>query len=127
MTIANWCVLAAALMPLLWTAIAKATAPGFNNRTPRAWQAQLTGMPQRAFAAHLNAFEAFPAFAAGVIIAQQFDAPQATVDMLALSFIGLRLLYGVLYLADKATLRSLVWALATACTVGLFVVAARAP
>ena len=124
MTTAYWCVLVAALLPLLWTAIAKATAPGFNNRTPRAWQAQLTGMPQRAYAAHLNSFEAFPAFAAGVIIAQQLEAPQGSIDLLALSFIGLRLLYGVLYLADKATLRSLTWALATACTIGLFAIAA---
>lgn len=124
MTIAYWCVLAAALMPLLWTAIAKASAPGFNNRMPRTWQAQLTGMPQRAFSAHLNSFEAFPPFAAGVIIAHQLDAPQATVDLLALAFVGLRILYGALYLADLASLRSLVWGLAMACVIGLFVVAA---
>jgi len=124
MTVAYWCVLAAALMPLLWTAISKATGPRFDNRTPRAWQAQLTGMPQRAYAAHLNSFEAFPPFAAAVIIAQLLEAPQGQVDMLALAFVGLRLLYGMLYLANQAMLRSLVWALAMGCTVWLFVLGA---
>lgn len=124
MTIAYWCVLVAGLMPFAWTGIAKASGERFNNRTPREWQSRLTGMPARAHAAHLNSFEAFPLFAAAVIIAQQLAAPQGTVDMLAIAFVVLRVLYGVLYLADQHTLRSLVWVGALACTVAIFVVAA---
>lgn len=124
MTIAYWCVLAAGLMPFLWTLIAKTTGERFDNRTPREWQARLSGMPARAHAAHLNSFEAFPLFAVAVVIAQQLQAPQATVDGLALAFIGLRLVYGVLYLANRHALRSLVWAAALGCVVALFVVAA---
>lgn len=124
MTIAYWCVLAAGLMPFLWTLVAKTTGERFNNRTPREWQARLSGLPARAHAAHLNSFEAFPLFAAAVIIADLLDAPQATVDLLALAFIGLRVLYGILYLADQHALRSLVWFAALACTVAIFVVAA---
>ncbi|HET9483129.1 MAG TPA: MAPEG family protein [Xanthomonadales bacterium] len=124
MTIAYWCVLAAGLMPFLWTSVAKTTGERFNNRTPREWQARLSGLPARAHAAHLNSFEAFPLFAAAVIIADLLDAPQATVDLLALAFIGLRVLYGILYLADQHALRSLVWFAALACTVAIFVVAA---
>ena len=121
MTIAYWCVLAAGLMPFLWTIVAKTAGERFNNRHPREWQSRLTGMPSRAHAAHLNAFEAFPLFAVAVIVADLRDAPQGTVDTLALAFIGLRLLYGILYLVDQHWLRSLVWAGALACTIWIFV------
>jgi len=124
-TIAYWCVLAAAILPFVFTAIAKFSGPGFNNRRPRDFQAALGGWRQRAHWAHLNSFEAFPPFAAAVIIAHQLQGPQATVDGLALAFIGCRLVYGALYIANQATLRSLVWAAGLGCVVALFVVAAE--
>ena len=74
MTIATayWCVLIAALLPYLWVFFAKAGAPKYNNRLPRAWLDKQTDnyKVQRANAAHLNAFEAFAPFAAGVVLAQ---------------------------------------------------------
>lgn len=124
MTIALWSVLIAGLMPLLWTAVAKSSAPRFNNRDPRGWQAKLEGRAKRAHAAHLNSFEAFPLFAAGVLIAQYAQAGQGAIDQLAIAFIALRLLYGICYLADWHRLRSLVWFAALACSIGLFVIAA---
>jgi uncharacterized MAPEG superfamily protein len=124
MTTAYWCVLAAGLLPYLFTAIAKLSGSRFDNRDPRAWQARLSGMPARAHAAHLNSFEAFPFFAAAVIIAHLAQAPQARVDQLALAFVALRIGFGICYLAGWATLRSLVWALGFACVIALFVVAA---
>lgn len=124
MTIAYWCVLAAALMPFLWTVVAKTSGERFDNRTPREWQSRLSGLPARAHAAHLNAFEAFPFFAAAVIVAHQLEAPQARIDALALAFVGLRLAYGALYLANLHWLRSLVWAGALGCTIAIFVAAA---
>jgi uncharacterized MAPEG superfamily protein len=121
MTTALYCVLAAGLMPLLWTGIAKARGPRYNNLNVRLWQSKLEGFAQRAHATHLNSFEAFPLFAAAVIVAQMTGANQSRVDMLALSFIGLRILYGILYLANRASLRSLVWTAALACTIMIFV------
>ena len=121
MTIALYCVLAAGLMPFLWTGIAKARGPRYNNFNVRLWQGKLEGAAQRAHAAHLNSFEAFPLFAIAVIVAQMSGADQGYIDMLALSFIGLRILYGILYLANKATLRSLVWLAGMICTVMIFV------
>ena len=121
MTTALYCVLAAGLMPFLWTGIAKARGPRYNNFNVRLWQGKLEGAAQRAHAAHLNSFEAFPLFAVAVIVAQMSGADQAYIDMLALSFIGLRILYGILYLANKATLRSLVWLAGMVCTVMIFV------
>jgi len=121
MTTALYCVLAAGLMPFLWTGVAKVSGPRYNNVNVRLWQSKLEGAAQRAHAAHLNSFEAFPLFAAAVIVAQMMGADQARVDMLALSFIGLRLLYGIMYLANLASLRSLVWIAALVCTVMIFI------
>lgn len=124
MTTAYWCVLVAALLPFGFTGIAKFSGPGFNNFRVRDFQAGLTGWRQRAHWAHLNSFEAFPPFAAAVIIAHVAGAPQDRIDLLALAFIACRLVYGALYIANQATLRSVVWALGLGCVVGLFVVAA---
>ena len=123
MTTAYWCVLAAGLVPYLFTAIAKLSGSRFDNRDVRSWQSRLTGLPARAHAAHLNSFEAFPFFAAAVIIAHLAQAPQARIDQLALAFVVLRLAYGICYLANWATIRSLVWALGFACVIALFVIA----
>jgi uncharacterized MAPEG superfamily protein len=124
MTTAYWCVLVASLLPLLWTAVAKFSGPGFNNRAPREFQARLTGFRARAHWAHQNSFEAFPPFAAAVIIAHLAGVAQERIDLLALAFIALRLVYGVLYLADQALLRSIAWTAALGCVIALFVSAA---
>ena len=123
MTIAYWCVLAAGLMPFLFTLVAKLRGQRYDNRTPREWQARLEGMPARAHAAHLNAFEAFPLFAAAVIIAHLRQVPQDTLDALAVAFIVLRLVYGFVYIGGHARTRSAVWALAFLCVIALFVLA----
>jgi uncharacterized MAPEG superfamily protein len=122
-TVAFWCVLAAGLMPYLLTGIAKASGRRYDNRDPRRWQAALTGLPQRAHAAHLNSFEAFPLFAAAVLVAHVAGAEATRIDQLALAFVALRIGYAICYLADFAILRSLVWTAALACCVALFVLA----
>jgi uncharacterized MAPEG superfamily protein len=124
MTTAYWCVLIAALLPILWAGAAKAGARGYNNARPREYLGALSGWPSRANFAQQNSHEAFPPFAAGVIIAHLCNAPQPTVDALALTFIAARVVYGFCYVADLAGLRSLVWLLGFACVAGLFVTAA---
>jgi uncharacterized MAPEG superfamily protein len=79
---------------------------------------------QRAYWAQLNAFEALPLFAAAVIIAHLAGARQATVDTLALAFVGFRVLYTLAYLYDRPLLRSLLWSGGLLCVIGLFVAAA---
>ena len=125
MHVSYWCVLIAALLPFGFTAIAKTLGRRrFNNHAVRDFQAQMTGVTQRAHWAHLNSFEAFPAFAAGVLVAQQVGSAQGRIDALALTFVALRLVYGVLYMADLASLRSVVWAGGLGCTIALFVIGA---
>ena len=120
MTTAFYCVLIAAFLPIIFTGIAKFSGKGFNNHAVRNFQEKLSGMRQRAHWAHLNSFEAFPPFAAAVIIAHLAHGPNATVNLLAISFVILRLVYGALYIADLATLRSLAWLAAVGCWVAMF-------
>ncbi len=124
MTLAYWCILLAALMPLAFAGIAKLGHPGFTNRRPRDFLDELDGYRRRAHWTQLNSYEAFPPFAAAVIIAHATGGNQMWIDALALAFIVVRVSYGWLYLADRPTARSLAWLLGLACTVGLFIVAA---
>lgn len=120
MTIALYCVLIAALMPLIWTGYAKFSGPGFNNNTVRDFQAELKGKRQRAHWAHLNSFEAFPPFAAAVLVSHLVHGPSQTANIIALLWVAFRTLYGIFYIADMATPRSLVWLGATICWIALF-------
>ncbi|ALU90770.1 MAPEG family protein [Herbaspirillum rubrisubalbicans] len=126
MTLADWCILIAGLMPVLTIAVAKYGRRDFDNAEPRAWLDQQTGLRRRADYAHRNHFEAFPFFAAAVLVAQQVGAPQAQIDIAALVFIAARILYTVLYLTDKPSARSAVWIVGYLSVIALFVIAARA-
>jgi len=126
MALAYWCVLVAAMLPYVWTTVAKGSGERYDNRDPRGWLARQTN-PQvhRANAAQLNAFEAFAPFAAGVLMAQFAGVPEAHVAGLALAFVVFRLLHGVVYtLGMKHSLRSLLWFGGLACVVALMVLAA---
>ena len=112
-TVAYWCILVAALLPILCAGLAKAgNKDGFDNHNPRAWLQKQTGWRARANAAQANTFEALPFFMAAVVIAHQLQAEQGRLDLLAMAFVALRLAFIALYLADLATLRSVVWGLA---------------
>lgn len=123
MTLALWCVFVAALLPFPFTLAAK-WSRRFDNARPRSSLEQNEGWRQRANWAQLNSFEAFPAFAAAVIVSHVIKGPLPNVDTLALAFVALRVAYGILYIADKATLRSLVWVAAMGCTIAIFLSAA---
>ena len=124
MTIAYWCVFAAALLPYATVAIAKRGS--FDNSHPRDWEARLEGRRKRAHHAHLNGFEAFPFFAAMVILAHLLHAPQGVVDVVAILFVAARVVYVWCYIVDKAMWRSLAWGVGFACCVALFFIAAFA-
>ena len=126
MATAYWCILIAALLPYVWVAIAKTSGERYNNRNPRAWLAKQEGnyRVQRANAAHLNGFEAFPAFVAGVLMAQLAGVAPNTINALAIAFVVARVLHGLFYLGDQPLLRSLVWFAGMLCALALMVLAA---
>lgn len=123
MTFAYWCVLIAALLPYFTVAVAKSNKH-FDNNHPRAWLGRLEGLPARAHAAHLNGFEAFPFFAAAVIVAHQLHAGQTLLNVLSGLYIVARIAYVACYLADRATLRTLVWTVAFGLNVAIFLLGA---
>ena len=116
LSIAYWCVLVAALLPIVCAGIAKYGTfgksrrdGGFDNHNPRAWLAKQTDWRARANAAQANTFEALPFFFAAVIIAHQLRAGQTLLDILAFLFVVLRLGYVLMYVADMAKTRSAIW------------------
>lgn len=126
MHIAHLCVLIAALLPFAFVGVAKGQ-PRYlkagGNHDPRAYAATLEGRQKRAYNAHLNGFEAFPAFAAAVILAEQSGGAQSTIDTLAVVFVAARVVHGLLYIADQAMARSLVWSVGLGAVVWLFTMA----
>ncbi|MDD2713503.1 MAG: MAPEG family protein [Simplicispira sp.] len=116
-TVAYGCVLVMALLPLVCAGLAKRGGfgkprkdGGYDNHDPRAWLARQSGYSARANAAQANTFEALPFFIGAVIIAHQLGAPQGWLDGLASAFVLLRIGYILLYVADRPTARSAVWA-----------------
>jgi uncharacterized MAPEG superfamily protein len=124
-TLAYWMVLVCGMLPYLTVAVAKYRSD-YDNSAPRTQLAAAEGARLRAWWAHLNHFEAFPPFAAGVIIAHLAGVAQARIDALAVAFVMLRLVYTGLYIADRPSARSAVWIAAFGCMVGLFVAAGLA-
>jgi uncharacterized MAPEG superfamily protein len=118
-TIAYWCVLVAALLPIVcagiakWGAVGKSRREGgYDNNNPRDWLARQQDWRARANAAQTNSFEGLPFFIGAVVIAHQLGAAQARIDILAFVYIVLRLLYVMMYVANLANIRSVVWTLA---------------
>lgn len=127
MTIALWCLLIAILLPYCMTIFAKFQGDfgPKQNHNPREFLTHLDGIRKRANWAQLNSFEILPGFVAAVLVAQFVGAAsQSVIDGLAIAFVVSRIIYCFCYLADKATLRSLVWFVGVACIVALFVVSA---
>ena len=96
---------------------------GYDNRHPRDQQAALEGWGRRAAAAHQNAFETFAPFAAAVLVAHASGADPLWSARLAMLFVAARILYTALYIANWASLRSLVWGIGTFCSGALFYLA----
>lgn len=118
------CILIAAVLPYVWTTVAKASGTRYDNRDPRGWVArQDNPRVQRAHAAHLNAFEAFAPFAASVLMAQLADVEHARIAVFAIAFVVFRVLHGLFYVAGIAAWRSVAWLGGIASVVALMVLA----
>lgn len=134
MTIANTCVLIAAVLPVVTMGLAKAATAGkrrseggYDNNNPRDWAARQEGWKARAAAAQNNGFETLPIFVFAVLAAQIAGLDQARTDQFAQIFIVSRLVYIALYLANIAALRSVVWGVGLACAIAIFAPTLSAP
>jgi len=129
MTLALWCLAIGCVLPYVWS---MATFPGrfqegaLDSHHPRAQAARLQGPYARAVAAHENAWEALPVFAAGVLTAHVTGADPAWSANLAIAWVVCRTLHGVVYMADIPAARSAMFLGAYACALGQFALAAQA-
>lgn len=108
---------------------------GYDVRNPRASTALASdSTPEgrfiaRANACHVNALENYPLFAAAVLAAVQAGVAPADVNSAAAAYVGLRVLYTVLFLTGTsmpvAFTRSLTWGASIAVVCSLFLDAAR--
>lgn len=131
-TVAYWCVLVAALLPIVCAGLAKwgmfrvaRREGGYDNHDPRAWMARQSGWRARANAAQANSFESLPFFIGAVIIAHQLGARQTWLDLLAMLFVMLRMFYIMMYVSNVPTARSAVWAGAFMVNVAILFVGYR--
>lgn len=131
-TVAYWCVLLAALLPYACAYLAKyqgfgkpRSQGGFDNVDPRAWLARQQGWKARANAAQANSFEALPFFIGAVIIAHQLGAGQTRLDILAVLFVFLRIIYIAMYVAGLSTARSAIWGVAFLINIAILLSAWR--
>lgn len=126
MPIVKWCVLIACLLPVLTALLPKISSlklpfreGKYDIKNPREWATKLQGWQQRAMAAHSNGFEALPLFISAVILAQLGHGDPSRIDSLAMTFVGLRVVYVAVYLLNLGTLRTLVWTAAVGTNVAL--------
>ena len=112
-------IIIACLLPYVFAVVAK-MAGGFkreDNQNPREFLAKTTGLAARANAVQQNSFESLPLFIAAVLMAEYMVIPQVVVMMCGIAYIVLRIIYGICYLANWATLRSIVWMLSLLCPI----------
>jgi uncharacterized MAPEG superfamily protein len=121
MTIADLCLLAAVILTIGSVLPAKLDGRrDYDNANPRDPRFYTPGLRARAQGAHLNGFEAFPFFAAAVLLAEMRGVSQGSVDALAAAFILARVLYVTFYLTNRPSLRSMVWFAGFGCNLAIF-------
>lgn len=120
-------ILIACLMPYVFTILAKITG-GFSikdNQNPREFLAKTSGLAARANAVQQNSFESLPLFIAAVLMAEYMVISQDLIMMLGIAYLVLRVIYGICYLANLSTLRSIIWFLSMTCPILLLLIVIR--
>lgn len=117
-------IIVACLLPYVFTLIAKSKG-GFqakDNQNPREFLAKTKGLSARANAVQQNSFESLPLFIAAILMAEYMVVPERFIFSLGWAYVVFRVIYGVCYLANLATLRSIIWFFSLLCPILLFVI-----
>jgi uncharacterized MAPEG superfamily protein len=121
MTIAEWCVFGALMLYLLTIAPIKWIGfRHFDNANPRDPGFYQSVIGSRALGAHQNGIEAFPFFAAAVLLAEFRGGPQRLVNELAVLFLIVRVAYVLTYVGNRPSLRTILWSLGFIINVAIF-------
>lgn len=121
MTVAEWCIFASLMLSLLSIASVKWLRFGpFDNSKPRDPAFYESPFAARALGAHQNGIEAFPFFAAAVLLAEFRACPQNLINELAVLFVIVRIAYVFTYIGNRPTLRSILWSIGFAINLAIF-------
>ena len=121
MTIAEWCVFGTLMLYLLTIASVKWIGfRRFDNARPRDPGFYDDPIRVRALGAHQNGIEAFPFFAAAVLLAEFRLGPLRLIDELAVLFLIVRIAYVFTYLGNRPRLRSILWNIGFTINVAIF-------
>ena len=121
MTVAEFCIFGVVAIYLLTIVSVKWTSFGhYDNSKPRDPAFYEDALRARALGAHQNGIEAFPFFAAAVLLAEYRGAPQYLINELAVLFVIVRVAYVLTYVGNRPRLRSILWNIGFVINVGIF-------
>jgi uncharacterized MAPEG superfamily protein len=121
MTVAEYCIFACVAIYLLTIVSVKKLGTGqYDNSKPRDPAFYEDAIRARALGAHQNGIEAFPFFAAAVLLAEFRAAPQNLINELAVLFVIVRIAYVFTYIGNRPRLRSILWNLGFVINVAIF-------
>ena len=121
MTVAEWCVFGTLMLALLSIAPIKWIGyRQFDNARPRDAAFYQDAIRARALGAHQNGIEAFPFFAAAVLLAEFRAAPQYLINELAMLFLIVRIAYVLTYVGNRPRLRSILWSIGFTINIVIF-------
>ena len=130
MTTPLWCLVFVAFLPYLLaftSSYFKMQQFGkIDNKNPRQQTARLEGIGARVAAAQANAWEALAVFGVVVIVAHLAHADPEASATAAMVYLATRIAHPVLYLANQATLRTLVFTVGLGCIARLIQLASAA-
>jgi uncharacterized MAPEG superfamily protein len=121
MTVAEYCVFACVALYLLTIVPVKWIGfRDYDNSKPRNPGFYQDAIRARALGAHQNGIEAFPFFAAAVLLAEFRAAPQNLINELAVLFLIVRIAYVFTYLGNRSRLRSILWNIGFVINIAIF-------
>jgi uncharacterized MAPEG superfamily protein len=121
MTVAEICIFGVVAIYLLTIAPVKWLGfRQFDNSKPRDPAFYEDALRARALGAHQNGIEAFPFFAAAVLLAEFRGAPQNLINELAVLFVIVRIAYVLTYVGNRPRLRSILWSIGFVINVAIF-------
>jgi len=121
MTVAEYCIFGAvalyllSIVPIKWLGFRQ-----YDNSKPRDGAFYQDAIRARALGAHQNGIEAFPFFAAAVLLAEFREAPQNLINELAVLFLIVRIAYVLTYVGNRPSLRSILWSVGFLINIAIF-------
>ena len=121
MTVAEFCIFGVVAIYLLTIVPVKwIGSRQYDNSKPRDPAFYEGALRARALGAHQNGIEAFPFFAAAVLLAEFRGAPQYLINELAVLFVIVRVAYVLTYVGNRPRLRSILWNIGFVINVAIF-------